>query len=145
MLKLGANRDPKGDDLGSQSTMSRLENNVKKGDLFRMAYALGDHFLDSFGAEDPEIICIDMDPTAHRVYGQQELALFNWKVDDYCLMPFHVYDGITGRLITAVMATIRPGKTPSHGSSMALPFSGRYRIGGGWPARAMLIVCDLAS
>lgn len=110
MLKLGTGRDPKDNDLASQSTMSRLENSVTIRDLIRLGYALCDHFLDSFEGRSPKIICIDMDPTAHRVYGQQELALFNWKVDDYCFMPFHVYDGITGRLITAVM---RPGKTPS--------------------------------
>ena len=109
MLKLGVGKDPKGDDLASQSTMSRLENSVTIRDLIRIGYALCDHFLDSYEGNTPKVICIDMDPTAHRVYGQQELALFNWKVDDYCLMPFHVYDGITGRLITTVM---RPGKVP---------------------------------
>lgn len=110
MLKLGTEKDPTGDDLASQSTMSRLENAVTIRDLVRLGYVLCDHFLDSYASKAPKVICIDMDPTAHRVYGQQELALFNWKVDDYCLMPFHVYDGITGRLITAVM---RPGKSPS--------------------------------
>lgn len=73
-----------------------------------MAHAIADNFLESF-EEAPQMIVIDMDPTAHLVYGQQQLGLFNTHVGDTCLMPFHVYDGLTGRLITTV---IRPGKTP---------------------------------
>ena len=54
--------------------------------------------IDSY-AVAPECIVIDMDPTANRVYGDQQLALFNDHYDGYCLMPFHVYDGLTGRLL----------------------------------------------
>ena len=50
----------------------------------------------------------DVNPTENRVYGYQQLALFNGFADDYCFMPFHVYDGITGQLMTTVL---RPGKT----------------------------------
>lgn len=97
------------EELASQPTMSRMDNGLSDKDLIRMAYALGDDFLDGFEAP-PAMIVIDMDPTAHRVYGQQQLGLFNTHVGDTCLMPFHVYDGLTGRLITAV---IREGKTPT--------------------------------
>lgn len=96
------------DTLASQPTMSRLDNGVGLKDLVRMAYALGEGFLDSYD-QAPGMIVIDMDPTAHLVYGQQQLGLFNTHVGDTCLMPFHVYDGLTGRLITT---TIREGKTP---------------------------------
>jgi hypothetical protein len=51
-----------------------------------------------------------MDPTAVTVYGDQQLRLFNGFEGEYCLMPFHVYDGLTGKFITTV---IRPGKTPT--------------------------------
>lgn len=102
--------------LASQPTMSRLDNAVSDKDLIRMAYALGDDFLDSF-QKAPKMILIDMDPTAHLVYGQQQLGLFNTHVGDTCLMPFHVYDGLTGRLITAV---IREGKTPTAGEILRL-------------------------
>ena len=117
MLKLGVTGDPKGDDLSSQPTMSRLENAVGKKDLVRMGYVLVDHFIASYGDQAPKMICLDMDPTAHIVYGQQELGLFNHKVDDYCLMPFHVYEGISGKLITTI---IRPGKTPLAGEILGI-------------------------
>lgn len=95
--------------LASQPTMSRLENSVTIRDVVRMSHALGKVFLDSF-EKAPDLIIIDMDPTAHLIYGQQQLGLFNTHVGDSCLMPFHVYDGVTGRLIAAV---IREGKTPT--------------------------------
>src|SRR5699024_7742595 len=67
----------------SQPTMSRLDNSIDSKDLLRMAYALGDVFLNSF-KKAPKMIVIDMDPTAHLVYGQQQLGLFNTYVGDTC-------------------------------------------------------------
>jgi hypothetical protein len=108
-LKVAVGRSIEDDALGSQSTLSRLDNSFNKPNLMRMAYALGENFLNGFSKE-PETIIIDMDPTVNKTYGGQQMALFNGFVDDYCLMPFHVFDGITGQLITTVL---RPGTTPS--------------------------------
>lgn len=108
-LKIAVGRSVEDASLGSQSTLSRLDNSFNKPDLMRMAYALGENFLNGFSKE-PETIIIDMDPTVNKTYGDQQLALFNGFVDDYCLMPFHVFDGVTGQLITTVL---RPGTTPS--------------------------------
>ncbi len=96
--------------LASQPTISRLEGRATKKDLLRMARVLFDDYLDSFNNEAPKMICIDMDPSAHLVYGQQQLGLFNTHVGDTCLMPFYIFDGINGRLMSA---TLRPGKTPT--------------------------------
>lgn len=104
-----ASKNKLGSTLSSQPTMSRFENSISQSNLLRAAYAICDNFLNGF-AKAPEVIIIDMDPTENRVYGDQQLALFNGFADDYCFMPFHVYDGITGQLITTVL---RPGKTPS--------------------------------
>jgi hypothetical protein len=65
----------------------------------------------------PQAIAIDMAPTAVHCHGAQQLLLFNAHKEEYCLIPFHVYDGFTGKLITA---TIRPGKTPRAGEILAL-------------------------
>lgn len=109
VLKLFADRDPVDDkDLGSQPTMCRFENSVDRKDLYRMGLAILHYSLQSY-TDKPKSIIIDMDPTAHLGYGAQQLLLFNTHVGDYCHMPFHVYDGVTGKLLTAVM---RPGKTP---------------------------------
>ena len=108
-LKVSVGRSVNDASLGSQPTLSRLDNSFNKTDLMRMAYALGDNFLNGFSKE-PETIIIDMDPSVNKTYGDQQLTLFNGFVDDYCLMPFHVFDGVTGQLMTSVL---RPGTTPS--------------------------------
>lgn len=113
---VAAGRRPDGDSLASQPTMSRLENGVGIRDLLRLFHVFIDNFLNSY-SNAPECIILDMDPTAHRTYGDQQLSLFNFHYDGYCLMPFHVYDGQTGKLITTV---IRPGKTPTDTEIIAL-------------------------
>jgi len=115
-FKAAAGRAPDDESLASQPTMTRLENSVKLRDLIRLFYVFVDNFIDSYETA-PECIVIDMDPTTNRVYGDQQLALFNAHFGDYCLMPFHVYEGLTGRLITTI---IRPGKTPTKEEITAL-------------------------
>ena len=46
--------------LASQPTMSRLENAVNAKDLARLAYGIGEIFLESF-EEAPQMIVIDID------------------------------------------------------------------------------------
>ena len=106
VFKVASGRRADGDPLASQPTMTRLENSVSVHDLIRPFYAFLDNFLDSYKSA-PESIVIDMDPTPNRVYGGQQLGLFNAHYEEYCLMPFHVYEGNSGRLITTA---IRPGK-----------------------------------
>lgn len=108
-FKVAVGRRPDAEDLASQPTMTRLENTIGRRDLLRLFNGFVEHFLDSY-EKSPEFICIDMDPTPNRVYGGQQLALFNAHYDEYCLMPFHIYEGLTGRLIATV---VRPGKTPA--------------------------------
>ncbi len=109
LFKMVAGRLPEGDALASQPTMSRLENRVSAKELLRMGYALVDQFIASFDRA-PEAIVLDLDPTSDHVHGRQQLALFNAFEDEYCFMPFHLYDGLSGKLITTVL---RPGKTPT--------------------------------
>ena len=109
LFKMAAGRLPEEDALASQPTMSRLENRVSVKELLRIAYALADQFIASFD-HAPEAIVLDLDPTADAVHGNQQLALFNAFEDEYCFMPFHLYDGLSGKLITTVL---RPGKTPT--------------------------------
>jgi hypothetical protein len=109
LFKMAAGRLPEEAALASQPTMSRLENQVSVRDLLRIGYALVDQFIASFDTA-PEAIVLDLDPTSDPVHGNQQLALFNAFEDEYCFMPFHLYDGLSGKLITTVL---RPGKTPT--------------------------------
>jgi len=92
--------------LATQPTMSRFENQADNKQLYKMAIAFVDNFIASY-ANEPKVIIIDSDDTNSFTYGQQELSLFNNYYGDYCFMPLHVYEGITGKLITTIL---KPGR-----------------------------------
>ena len=75
-----------------------------------MAVAFLDNFIASY-ANEPGVIIIDSDDTNSFTYGQQELALFNNYYGDYCFMPLHVYEGISGKLITTILKPGRKSKS----------------------------------
>jgi len=105
-LKAACERLPiSGEDLASQPTLSRLENHVSRTQLMRLAYALGDAFIASFPTP-PRQLLLDLDDTDDPVYGAQQLALFNAHCGEYAYQPLHIYDGLSGRLVTTVL---RPG------------------------------------
>ena len=129
-FKTAVGRDPEDDpDLASQPTITRLENAVTVPDLLRMAYALVDQFIASYESA-PEMIVLDMDPTADAAYGHQQLILFNAFEDEYCFMPFHVYEGLSGKLITTVL---RAGKTPKAHEIISVLKRIVQRIRAAWP------------
>jgi len=92
--------------LSAQPTMSRFENQADNKQLYKMAMAFVDNFIASY-ANEPKVIIIDSDDTNSFTYGQQELSLYNNYYGDYCFMPLHVYEGITGKLITTIL---KPGR-----------------------------------
>ncbi len=106
-LKAACQRLPlTGDDLASQPTMSRLENSVSRTDLYRIGLALLETFIESYD-QPPRKIILDIDDTDDATHGAQQLSLFHAYHDEYCYMPVHLYEGGTGKLITAIL---RPGR-----------------------------------
>jgi hypothetical protein len=108
MFKLALDRLPSGEDLCSQSTISRLENLPDLRALLRLSRALVEQYCGSFRAV-PKRIVLDVDDTFDRVHGSQQLRLFNAYHDDYGFQPIVVFDG-EGRFVSALL---RPGKRPS--------------------------------
>lgn len=107
IYKVCADRLPQsGADLASQPTMSRMENSATNKDLYRIGRKLLDFFVSSYSSH-PRVIIVDCDDTNNNTYGQQELALFNNYYHDYCYMPLHIYEGLTGKLITTIL---KPGR-----------------------------------
>ncbi len=107
VLKICADKLPtKDDSLASQPTMSRFENSLSKKELYNIAVAFLDVFINSFDRE-PEIIILDSDDTNTNTYGGQQLTLFNEYYHEYCYLPLHIYEGISGKLITTIL---KPGK-----------------------------------
>jgi len=105
-LKTACGRKLSDDDLGSQPTLSRLENAITRNDLYR----IGEYFVDLYILRNrkrkPKRIILDLDGTDDSTYGNQQLTFFHGYYDQYMYHPLVIYDADTGELITAVL---RPG------------------------------------
>ena len=105
-LKMSVGRKPSDADLASQSTMTRLENNVGMKTLCKIGKLLVDDYIASFD-KAPKKVIVDADDTNANTYGAQQLSLFNAYYNEYCYMPLLMFDGMTGKLI---LPLLRPGR-----------------------------------
>ena len=120
LFKLGLDRAPLDEDtdLARAATFSRLENAATPPDLYRLARAFVDQFIAST-AQPPEVIVLDLDHAEDPTHGQQALlALYNPHDRGDCYLPLLLFEGLSGKLITAVL---RPGKRPK-GAETAMIF-----------------------
>lgn len=107
IFKLCAGKLPESQgDLASQPTMCRLENSLSGSQLYEMARSFVDLFIASY-PEEPAMIILDCDDTNNDTYGDQQLSLFNQYYQEYCYMPLHIYEGLSGKLITTLL---KPGR-----------------------------------
>jgi len=111
LFKLGVGRQPLNEDnhLASASTLSRLENATTTRDIYRLAKAFIQGFVDSY-VTPPDVIVLDMDHSEDPTHGQQAFTFYNRYYDHHCYLPLFVFEGLSGKFITAVL---RPGKTPT--------------------------------
>jgi Transposase DDE domain group 1 len=102
-LKTACGRRLTDEDLGSQPTLSRLENSVTCKDLYR----IGEYFIDLYIRRNrkrkPKRIILDLDGTDDPTYGDQQLTFFHGYYDQYMYHPLVIYDADTGQLITAAL------------------------------------------
>ena len=56
--------------------MSRFENSISNKGLYKISQAFANQFIASYSKET-KVIILDCDDTAARVYGEQQLSLFN--------------------------------------------------------------------
>src|SRR5215831_13425926 len=107
IFKLLLDRLPEtGASLASQPTLSRFENRVSRPELYRLALELLHQFIASY-ASAPKVIVLDVDDTEDPVHGGQEHARYDGYYGGYCFMPLHVYEGLSGRLITTILKAKR--------------------------------------
>ena len=107
IIKMMVNRAPEqGAALASQPTMCRFENAPSRTTLYRLAQVFVNVFLNTY-TEPPPVIVLDFDDTATITHGNQQLTLFNGFYNEHCYMPLHVYEGLSGKLITTIL---KPGK-----------------------------------
>src|SRR6266581_8484053 len=95
-----------GPPLASPPTLSRFENHVSRTELYRMALVLVDQFLASY-ARPPQLIVLDFDDTEDPVHGEQEQARYDGYYGGSCFLPLHLYEGLSGRLITTIFKAKR--------------------------------------
>jgi len=131
MLKLALGQAPlcEGNDLASGPTFSRLENACTRKDIYRLAKAFVEAFIASY-AKPPSVIVLDMDHSEDRTHGQQELAFYNHHYGSYCYLPLFLFEGLSGKLITAVL---RPGKRPTGKENAAIIKRVLFLIRQAWP------------
>lgn len=92
--------------LASQPTMSRFENSVSRTELYRLARVFVDQFIASY-AFPPRLIVLDFDDTEDPAHGEQEHIRYDAYYGGYCFLPLHVYEGLSGRLITSILKAKR--------------------------------------
>ena len=139
-FKTACERLPESDpDLASQPTMSRLENTIRKADIYRLSEALLDSFIGSYGKKKPVSIILDMDDTDDTTHGNQQQSLFNGYYNDYCYMPLHVYEGNTGKLIASLLRT---GRRMNGREIVSILKRLGQRIRKAWPKRGILFRGD---
>src|ERR671936_236204 len=107
IFKLLLDRLPEtGAPLASQPTISRFEHRVSRTALYRMALVLVEQFLASY-VRPPQLIVLDFDDTEDPVHGGQEQARYDGYDGGYCFLPLHLYEGLSGRLITTIFKAKR--------------------------------------
>ena len=77
-------------DLGSQSTLCRMENRMSKQVAWAIHEVMIETFIDSFSAA-PEELILDFDATDDPVHGTQEGHFFHGYYGHYCFLPLYVF------------------------------------------------------
>jgi hypothetical protein len=140
LFKLGLDRKPLDaeTDLASAPTFSRLENAATTKDLYRLAHAFVDRFIASY-PKAPPLIVLDMDHSEHATYGQQQLSFYNHHYRSYCYLPLFLFEGISGKFITAAL---RPGKRPKGAENAMILKRVLKRLRAAWPETHIVLRGD---
>ncbi len=108
LFQLIADKEHLGDELASQPTLSRFENDV----CFSENGALNELLVESFIAnvERPPLLIIELDSTDDPAHGQQQLIKYNGFHGQHMYHPLLIHEGLTG----AILGTfLRPGEAHS--------------------------------
>jgi len=112
-MKIALNRLPETDpDLGSQPTMTRLENRVTKKELSKIRSMFVEHYLARF-KEAPKQIILDVDGWDDPTHGQQEFSFYHGFYEQHMYFPVQISDAEMG---VPVVELLRAGnKHPGKG------------------------------
>jgi hypothetical protein len=112
-MKIALDRLPETDpDLGSQPTITRLENRVTKKELSKIRSMFVDHYLACF-RQEPEQIILDVDGWDDPTHGQQEFSFYHGFYEQHMYFPVQISDAELG---VPVVELLRAGnKHPGKG------------------------------
>jgi hypothetical protein len=122
--KLLLDRDPiHGDALASQPTLSRFENGLARGELYRMGEVLRDVEIERHGKRVRKVrhITLDLDPTDDPTHGAQQLSFFNGHYGTWCYLPllaWLTFNREPDQYLCA--AVLRPGNAPNQRGALAV-------------------------
>jgi hypothetical protein len=144
--KLLLDRDPiDGQSLASQPTLSRFENAVGAGALYRMGQALADRVIERHRRRRRKVrrITVDLDPTDDPTHGAQQLALFNGHYDCWCYLPllgFLTFDHEPEQYLVA--AVLRPGNAPASQGARTILWRLLEKLSVAFPQARILVRLD---
>jgi hypothetical protein len=140
LFKLGVERSPLDptQDLASAPTLSRLEHQIDRKDLYRLTRAFVDAFIASY-AEPPPAIVLDLDHSDDPTYGQQEFAFYNHHYQNHCYLPLFIFEGTSHALVTAYL---RPGTRPTGAENAMILVRLLSYVRRHWPSTHILVRGD---
>ncbi len=95
--------------LGSQPSISRLDNRPDPRALCRMGEVLLGAFVQRHPKEKVKSILLDVDSSEDPTHGQQEFTFFNAFYDNYCYLPLFVQASVNcGEEQEVIAAVLRP-------------------------------------
>ena len=140
-------RDPiDGDDLGSQPTLSRLENAVGPRALYRMSETMLTRVVQRHRRRlrrKVRQITIDLDVTDDATHGGQQLSLFNGFYDSYCYLPllgFVTFNDEAEQYLCAAM--LRPGTASCQVGTIGMLRRIIRRLREAWPDIRIVVRLD---
>ena len=85
----------------SQSTVSRMENDITARSVVQLNEWLLEDFIRRNEDEPPEQITLEIDPTDDPVHGNQQLEMYNGFYDQHMYFPLLVFDAESGDCLCA--------------------------------------------
>jgi len=144
--KLLLDRDPiGGEPLASQPTLSRFENGVRRGALYRMGEVEFERVLDRHAKRLRQVrhVTVDLDVTDDETHGAQQLAFFNGHYGHWCYLPmlaFLTFNREPDQYLCA--ALLRPGNAPTQHGTLALLKRILRRLQERFPEARILVQLD---
>lgn len=116
LFQLIAGKPELGQELASQSSMSRLENSVSPSEVGALNDLLTGSFIQS--QDDPRLLILELDSTDDPTHGQQQLTGFNGFYGQHMYHPLLIHEGTSGCILGTFL---RPGNAhPAENSLAAL-------------------------